>query len=163
MVKKNLFIDGANNYFLYSKKTITCDKCPNVLDHIFFMVWIWRKKRSDNFTLCKDCLMKVDNDGLVFEAKYGVVVDSVEPDFSPVFIEPPTFISGKKSETVFSAVEVHSDKITDKAWRSKEYPSLEGASIGKNVTELDNSLSPITMLEEEKKVLLESKGGDVND
>lgn len=141
MNKIDLFIDSANNYFLHSKTSISCEDCKTDLNNIFFMIINWGKKKSSCKVICNKCLMKVDKTGEVFEAKYGSVTDTIEPDFTPVFIETPTFTTSKKGESVFSASDLESDETIDKAHRSKRWPSLEGSSVGKSFKHIEEESS----------------------
>jgi len=156
-----LFIDSKKNYFLVDKKIVCCDKCGCELDNIFFMVIDWAKKKSNLFITCNQCLIKIEKLGTVFEAKYGMISKTVEPDFSPVFIHTPSIVDSNNKETVFSACELSSDKTINKAWRSKEYPSLEGATIGKSIEEITQE-KDVPLNEVEAFKLIEELGNPKN-
>ena len=72
-----------------------------------------------------------------------------------MFNSAPILKDSKNNETVFSAVDLDSDKTNDQAWRSKVYPSLEGATVGKSVEQLEEEETK--RLIESEKFLLENK------
>jgi hypothetical protein len=121
------------------------------------MVINWNKIKSNCYIVCNNCLLTVEKTGVIFEAKFGYVTKYVESDFLPVFITTPNLTSSKGSESVFEASFLDSEKTIDKAWRSREYPSLEGASIGKSAEEVD--LIESKHLEQSEKLLLEEIRG----
>jgi len=157
MKKINLFIDKAKNYYLVNKEKVFCDECSNQLTNILFMITNWKQKNSNCIICCNECLIKVEKSGVIYEAKYGRITKYFEPDFTPVFIQPPTLLSSKSDVSVFEASFLDSEETNDQAWRSREYPSLEGATIGKPVEQLEKEEAK--RLEESEKFLLEHKRG----
>lgn len=149
-----LYIDKKNTYYLVCN-VFNCENCYDEMffGEIFFYTAIWSKKKSIVKIVCKDCLMKIEKSvGLVFESKFGFITNTKLEDFTPVLLSPPEFKEKKISPFDIDNKFWESDNTKDNVWRSKVYPSIEGATIGLSLEELDlSSDNLITFVEESKK------------
>jgi len=154
--KIKLFTTGTENnktmwYWDSNPICNVCDKSINDYDAGFIVDWDKLKGRIDNL-IHLSCLSKyVKSPHSITQSRWNVLLtDIVPPKSTPVFINNPSFKPTNNNISVFDTEKINSDQTTDNAWRSKSYPSLEGATIGKQ-----NILEEIDMREKEieKKLL----------
>ena len=77
--------------------------------------------------------LKNELNGVIVEVKSVIVYDHIKPGLLPVIERPPNLRPAKGEISVFMAAEEKSApciKVVDKAWRSKNIPSLAGARVG---------------------------------
>jgi len=141
-----LYLDKKNTYFLVDPQAVCEGKKCNYKffeGDIFFYVDLWRKKTHTSNILCNSCLLDIEKIGLVYQAKFGRIAAKKLKDFVPVILTPPEFKDSKFSP--FDIFNIESDKTVDRAFISRSSPSLEGATIGKD----------LELLEEEETLRLE--------
>jgi len=131
-----LFRTGEGEYktIWYYDTNPICDVCKEpILSHEACFIVDWAKKAGRIDNLMHDgCVPKYTKHPLsVAQYRWSVLLTEVIPPKSiPVFIKPPSISPSRGDVTVFDVNKIRSDRTNDNAWRSKSYPSLEGASIG---------------------------------
>lgn len=130
-----------------------CEKCECLLENVFFLFSSTSKKSFTHKLVCNSCLVDLQKPlGIIYEAKNGVISSKMSYDLVPIFLTPIGLKDSKGNETVFSAVNLESDETKDGAWRSKVFPSLEGATIGKSIEVVDDD-ETLRLEQVEKEIL----------
>lgn len=125
-------------YWKTDPKCCICDSIITDIDAVFIVDWDKKKGRIDNL-MHIGCVSKYVKSPLsVTQYRWSVLLtDVIPPKSIPIFIPNPSFSPSKSNVTVFDVDKIKSDRETDNAWRSKRYPSLEGATVGKSLEEVD--------------------------
>jgi len=154
-----LFLTKEKDYVLIGE--IFCDGCKKLLDSTFLLLTDLSKTKYVNKIFCHNCATNYQRQpSIIYETKIGYIKAIPSKSDTPVLMIPINLKDSKNNETVFTAVNLDSEKTNDQAWRSRIYPSLEGASIGKPVEQLEKEEAK--RLEQSEKFLLENKTRGVN-
>jgi len=154
---------GENINMWYKDKNPLCAVCKkNIYDpvSVFIVQWIKNKGRKDSL-IHINCIKKFVKEPLcVIQYRWSVILTVTIPKNSiPIFIQAPSLSPSKNNISVFDEANIISDTTTDHAWRSKVYPSIEGASIG-NKELIEETLhkekliqqNPVLFLSEQKEL-----------
>jgi len=150
-----LFLTKNNTYVLIGENF--CENCKEVLESHFFILSDTSKKRSVSKVLCHSCVSNYQRlYSVISETKIGFIKDKPNKTDKPIFLVIPNLKDSRNNETVFSACTLESEKVVDKAFRSREFPSLEGSTVGKSIEQMDKE-ETIRLEQVEKKLLEVSK------
>jgi len=117
----------------YVEDKPVCGVCGEyIIDHNAAFIVDWTKKGRKETLIHDRCVNNYDGHPLsVAQFRWTVLLsDIVPPRGVPVLIQPPILGNSKSNLSVFDSESVISDTTTDRAYKSKEFPSLEGAIIG---------------------------------
>lgn len=138
----------------YTKEPI-CDVCKQeIIDFSAGFIVQWIKKEGRKDSLIHDTCMKrfVKHPLCVIQYRWSVLItDTPPPKAVPLFIQEPSLTNSKNDLSVYDFDKLPSDRTKDNAWRSKKYPSIEGATIGASLPEPDE-------IEDIEQYLLTMKG-----
>lgn len=146
----NLFVNNASEHFIVSSKKLKCATCEKSLNSFAILKQYYYTEKNQptykNFVFCTNICGKEHK----FINTHSKVIlcyisDSVESDFIAVFPNLSMSDGKNRNETTFSAVDLPSEKVVDKAWRSREYPSLEGAQVGLLPEEVDSKNKELSL------------------
>lgn len=139
----------------YTHKNPICDVCKGFFNNDFNAGFIvdWTKEGVNHHLLHLDCIGKwVKHPLSVTQYRMKVLIsDVIPPKATPVIIQAPSFSPSRSNVTVFEPDKLCSDKTKDDAWRSKRFPSLDGATIGSS-----DALEKIEARDREDQALLEA-------
>jgi hypothetical protein len=132
-----------------------CDVCKGFFNGEFNAAFIvdWTKEGVNSHLIHMGCVSKWKKHPLsVTQDRLKILLsEKIPPKCTPVIMTSPAFTPSRSNVTVFEPDKLHSDRETDNAWRSKRYPSLESATIGKPLLEEKSEEDVLLMLEGEVK------------
>lgn len=125
---------GGRKTFWYVDENPICGVCGGpITDHTAGVVYDWTRDYECVETLFHTgCASDFKSHPLsVMQYRWPVVLSHVIPPKSaPVLIPRPNTTPVRGDVSVFEPRKVRSRSTSDEAWRSKRFPSVEGAMVG---------------------------------
>jgi len=145
---------GENVSIWYCGLNHFCDVCKaNIFDTNAVFIIDWHKKGKIENLMHSSCVAKYVKHPLsVTQYRFHVLLTEVIPPKSvPLFVQSPSIKDARNGVTVFEPDKIDSSKTTDNAYRSKRYPSLEGATVGAAINSDGEDMGFIGLVEKDKE------------
>ncbi len=131
-----------------------CEECHALVRDVgAWVTRVYKRQPQEEIILCKECLGKQKGSLAFIQQKRWVMVTNIIPRTAQVVVTGLKPVLAETNFTCWDTAQIKSEQTKDRTSYSS-FCSLEGAKVGKDVSELEDLDRPIKSGIEVKKLLL---------